>query len=278
MTSMPSPPGFARMLPSRRWTRVRLALGFALLIVAVPCNAAVLTHATFSESLTGGGASAWGPSFLLPESIDLLGTNATGHAAATGGSHPSIVLDLAVSEPTRVSGLVTIEYQVAVVPLPGAPIVDFVPVHIGAVGNVGIRTTGNYNGYMNAYVFAGLDGDNAGAHVGLTGARSDDDSFAIDRVLDFVPNLARTVRMSAQGEVRPPPFPHVPDGDGEAFAFVDPVFTIDAAFASRNFFQLSFSAGILPAVVPLPPALPILMSACGFLLAARARRRTRGLK
>lgn len=262
------------------------AIGLSLLVSAAPAQPAVLTSATFIESLSGGTddvdvcpAGAGGPRGYAPDTIDrncpAAGGFSSGHAATTGGATPSIVLDLAASASTGSYGRVDIEYQLAVVPLAGAPVLDFVPVNVSAFGNVWARKTGGYTGSMNAFVFVGLEGDSARAVLPYTYTESslgDEDGFVVNQMLDLAPGTVTTVKMGAQGEIRLPAFfPRT--GSAEAHAFVDPTFRISADFALRNFFTLQFSPGILPAAeVPLPTTL-WLMAASAAACLPRLRRR-----
>ncbi|MCL4778395.1 MAG: hypothetical protein KJ054_12910 [Gammaproteobacteria bacterium] len=265
------------------------AIGLSLLVAAAPAQAAALTSATFIESLSGGtddvdvcSAGAGGGSIHAPDTIDrncaAAGGLSSGHAATTGGATPSIVLDLAASAPTGSSGRVDIEYQIAVVPLAGAPVLDFVPVDVSALGNVWVSKTGNYTAYMNAFVFVALEGDNAQAVVPYSqSSLGDEDGFVVNQVLDLAPGTVTTVTMGAQGEVKPWPSPPI-TGGAEAHAVVDPTFRISADFALRNFFTLQFSPGILPAAeVPLPTTLWLMgasVAACLPRLRRRADRLT----
>lgn len=123
----------------------------ACLLAAVPAQGAVvLAQAKFIEVLSGGTsagcpAGVSGTSIFAPDVIDrncpAAGGFSSGHAVTTGGTTPTIVLDVAASAQTGAEGRVDIEYQLAVVALPGAPVVDFVPVDVHAFGNVARHST-----------------------------------------------------------------------------------------------------------------------------------------
>ncbi len=259
-----------------------LAACASWLILIAPAGAATLTSATFIEVLSGGTsagcpASVGGSSIFAPDTIDrsceAAGGISSGHARTTGGATPSIVLDLAASAMTGAEGRVDIEYQVAVVPLPGAPQLDFVPVDVSAFGNVRVSKMGEYSAVMNASVFVGLDGDNAQAFVPFsTTTLGDENGFVVNQVIDFAPGVARTVTMNAYGEINPRSFLPI-TGGAEAHALVDPVFQIASDFAMRDFFTLQFSPGILPAEVPLPATTWLVLAGFGACIPWLRRRR-----
>ncbi len=268
------------------WATSVVVFGALSLIAAVAADAAplVLTQAKFIESLSGGTsgdcpAGVGGTSIFAPDTIDrsceAAGGISSGHARTTGGSTPTIVLDLAATAMTRSDGKVDIEYQVAVVALPGAPVLDVVPVDVSAFGNVWVTKAGEYSAVMNASVSVGLAGGNAQAFVPFSlSSLGDEDGFAMHQVIDFVPGVEQTVTMGAYGEVEPRAFLPI-TGGAEAHAVVDPVIRIAADFAMRDFFTLQFSPGILPAAeVPLPATLWLMLTGFGacFLPRIRAAR------
>ncbi len=260
-----------------------LVSGVLSLIVAVAADAAplVLTQAKFIESLSGGTsgdcpAGVGGTSIFAPDTIDrnceAAGGFSSGHARTTGGNTPTIVLDLAASAQTSSYGKVDIEYEVAVVALPGAPVLDVVPVDVSAFGNVWVSKAGEYSAVMNASVYVGLVGDNAQAFVpfSLT-SLGDEDGLNVHQLIDFVPGVAQTVTMGAYGEVKPRAYLPI-TGGAEAHAVVDPVMRIAADFALRDFFTLQFSPGILPAAeVPLPATLWLMLTGFGVCFLPRIR-------
>lgn len=264
-------PGF---LAYRRLVRkLLLAVGTVLFLTA-PVEAATLRAATFTESISGGTsgdcpAGVGGSSIFAPDTIDRNCPAAdgfsSGHARTTGGATPSIVLDLAASARTGAEGRVEIVYEFAVVPLPGAPLVDFVPVNVHALGNAWVSKTGEYSAQMLAGVsVAGVLSQSANAVVPFSlSSLDDEDGFAIDAVIDAAPDSAITVTMLAYGEINPRAFLPI-TGGAEAHAFIDPTFRIASDFGLRDAFRLQFSPGILPAAeVPLPASLWLALACLG---------------
>lgn len=121
-----------------------VAAGRAFLL-AVPAGAASLRAAKFTESISGGTsgdcpAGVGGSSIFAPDTIDrncpASGGFSSGHARTTGGATPTITLDLAASGGTDAYGRVEIVYEIALLPKPGAPVLDFVPADVHAFGHV----------------------------------------------------------------------------------------------------------------------------------------------